>query len=57
MEHRDVYLLEEILDYCDDLAAGVQNYSISLGKIENDAALRGMVAFFILSLRSPLTKK
>ncbi|MBQ9020096.1 DUF86 domain-containing protein [Candidatus Saccharibacteria bacterium] len=50
MDSRDVFLLEMIITYADELKSAISDYSIDEQVIEDNASFRGMVAFFVLQI-------
>ena len=47
---RDTFLLETIVNYADELASAIQEYSITEQVIEESPGFKGMVAFFVLQI-------
>lgn len=50
MEPRDVFLLETIVNYSDELLSAIERYSINETVIASDPGFRGMVAFFVMQI-------
>ena len=50
MEHRGVFILETIIEYCDRIAAAIDKYSISKERFLNDQNLQDMLAFCIIQI-------
>ena len=45
--NRDTFLLKTISSYCSDISAAVERFSIDEDKVQNDADMRAILAFFV----------
>ena len=50
MEHRDVFFLESIIEYCDHIYDALRKFSIDEEKYYSDKHLQDMLAFSIIQI-------
>ena len=50
MEPDDILLVEIIIDYCDEVADALREYSVDKKKFDEKSSIRAMFAFFVLEI-------